>query len=166
MAKDYYIVLGVSRGADIEKIKKAYRRVAKKYHPDVAQSEEGSEKFREIREAYETLVDDENKKRGGRFAHPRNIGPARHRGPSVELRHGTKHLDRFPGNTLKQAYAGIHYMILFPIRDDPVKSSNTLHRNLIRTEAHLHSPLPVNHAFPAPHRGHIKPSGHLRAYKY
>jgi molecular chaperone DnaJ len=55
MAKDYYIVLGVSRGADTDKIKKAYRRVAKKYHPDVAHSKESPEKFREIREAYETV---------------------------------------------------------------------------------------------------------------
>jgi DnaJ-class molecular chaperone len=59
MPKDYYIVLGVSRGADIEKIKKAYKRVAKQYHPDTATSKESTDKFREIREAYETLGDAE-----------------------------------------------------------------------------------------------------------
>jgi DnaJ-class molecular chaperone len=63
MPKDYYIVLGISRGADIEKIKKAYRRVAKQYHPDIARSKESTEKFREIREAYETLGDEERRKR-------------------------------------------------------------------------------------------------------
>jgi DnaJ-class molecular chaperone len=63
MSKDYYIVLGVSRGADIDKIKKAYRRVAKQYHPDVARSREDAEKFREIREAYETLADEERRRR-------------------------------------------------------------------------------------------------------
>jgi DnaJ-class molecular chaperone len=58
MPKDYYIVLGVSRGADLNKIKKAYRTVVKKYHPDVVQSEKTKERFLEIREAYETLSDD------------------------------------------------------------------------------------------------------------
>jgi molecular chaperone DnaJ len=53
--KDYYIVLGVSRSADLNRIKKAYRTVAKKYHPDASHSQESTEKFREIREAYETL---------------------------------------------------------------------------------------------------------------
>lgn len=56
--QNYYVVLGVSRGADREKIKKAYRRVAKQYHPDVAQNEESKERFLEIREAYETLSDE------------------------------------------------------------------------------------------------------------
>ena len=54
MHRDYYIVLGVSRGADLKKIKKAYRTVVKKYHPDATHSHESGEKFREIREAYDT----------------------------------------------------------------------------------------------------------------
>lgn len=58
MPKDYYIVLGVSRSADAHKIKKAYRTVAKRYHPDVSKSPESKQKFQEIREAYETLVDE------------------------------------------------------------------------------------------------------------
>jgi molecular chaperone DnaJ len=53
--RDYYIVLGVSRGADLKRIKKAYRTVVKKYHPDASRTQESAEKFREIREAYETL---------------------------------------------------------------------------------------------------------------
>ncbi|MQY57867.1 DnaJ domain-containing protein [bacterium] len=57
MPKDYYIVLGVGRDANLNKIKKAYRRVAKKYHPDIRRSQESAEKFHEIREAYETLGD-------------------------------------------------------------------------------------------------------------
>ena len=58
MPKDYYIVLGVGRSADANRIKKAYRTVAKRYHPDVSQSPESETKFREIKEAYETLADE------------------------------------------------------------------------------------------------------------
>jgi DnaJ-class molecular chaperone len=63
MPKDYYIVLGVSRGADLNKIKKAYRILTKKTHPDALASGESHEKFLEIREAYETLVDEEKRRR-------------------------------------------------------------------------------------------------------
>ena len=58
MPKYYYLVLGISRGADLDKIKRAYRRVVKKHHPDVSALQEGAEKFREIREAFETLGDE------------------------------------------------------------------------------------------------------------
>jgi len=57
MPKDYYLVLGVSRGADLNKIKKAYRTAIKKYHPDITHSNKHSEKIYEIKEAYETLSD-------------------------------------------------------------------------------------------------------------
>ena len=63
MPKDYYIVLGVSRGADVNKIKKAYRTVAKKYHPDVMHAGENRERFLEIKEAYETLIDEDKRRR-------------------------------------------------------------------------------------------------------
>ena len=63
MSKDYYIVLGISRGADVNKIKKAYRTVAKKYHPDVMRPGEDRGRFLEVQEAYETLVDEDKRKR-------------------------------------------------------------------------------------------------------
>lgn len=63
MPKDYYIVLGVNRGANLNKIKKAYRTVSKKYHPDITQTKEGAERFLEIKEAYETLSDEAKRKR-------------------------------------------------------------------------------------------------------
>ncbi len=62
MPRDYYIILGVSRGADLNKIKKAYRTVVKKYHPDTSHSYDDVGKFREIREAYETLSDEAKRK--------------------------------------------------------------------------------------------------------
>lgn len=58
MPKDYYIVLGVSRGADLKKIKQAYRREVKKYHPDAYRADESPERFLEIKEAYDTLSDE------------------------------------------------------------------------------------------------------------
>lgn len=63
MPKDYYIVLGVNRGANLNKIKKAYRTVIKKYHPDITQTKESTARFLEVKEAYETLSDEEKRKR-------------------------------------------------------------------------------------------------------
>jgi molecular chaperone DnaJ len=61
MVEDYYIALGVSRDADLTKIKRAYRFIVKNYHPDVTQSSADTERFLEIREAYETLADAEKR---------------------------------------------------------------------------------------------------------
>lgn len=63
MPKDYYMVLGISRGADLNKIKKAYRVIAKKCHPDASASDESHAKFLEIRAAYETLADEEKRRK-------------------------------------------------------------------------------------------------------
>ena len=62
MPKDFYVVLGVSRGADLNRIKKAYRIIVKQHHPDLSASQESIEKFHEVREAYETLVDEQKRK--------------------------------------------------------------------------------------------------------
>jgi curved DNA-binding protein len=59
--KDYYAILGVDRGAGAEEIKKAYRRLARKYHPDVSKEPNAEEKFKEMAEAYETLKDPEKR---------------------------------------------------------------------------------------------------------
>jgi molecular chaperone DnaJ len=60
--KDYYRILGVSRDASPEAIKRAYRRLAKKYHPDVARHT-ATDEFREVQAAYETLADAERRRR-------------------------------------------------------------------------------------------------------
>jgi len=59
--KDYYKILGVGRGAGEDEIKKAYRKLARKFHPDVSKEANAKEKFQEASEAYETLRDKEKR---------------------------------------------------------------------------------------------------------
>jgi molecular chaperone DnaJ len=72
MARDFYEVLGVSRKAPADEIKKAYRKLARQYHPDRNPEDPGAEeRFKEIQEAYDTLSDAEKRKQydaGGMFA--------------------------------------------------------------------------------------------------
>ena len=75
--RDFYEVLGVSRDASQSDIKKAYRKLAKKYHPDTnAGNEEAAEKFKELSEAYSILNDPEKKKLYDRFGHAAFDGSA------------------------------------------------------------------------------------------
>jgi molecular chaperone DnaJ len=68
--RDYYEVLGINKSASEEEIKKAYRKLAKKYHPDMNQGDKGAEsKFKELNEAYEVLSDKDKKTRYDQFGH-------------------------------------------------------------------------------------------------
>lgn len=70
MAKrDYYEILGVSKDATEADIKKAFRKLARKYHPDVNKSKDAPEKFKEINEAYEVLSDPDKRARYDQFGH-------------------------------------------------------------------------------------------------
>ncbi len=74
--RDYYEILGVSKGASPEEVKKAYRKVAMKYHPDRnPDNPEAEEKFKEAAEAYEVLSDDQKKARYDRYGHAGVGGP-------------------------------------------------------------------------------------------
>lgn len=70
MPRDYYEVLGVARGATEAEIKKAFRQLARKYHPDANRDDpNAAEKFKEINEAYEVLSDPEKRARYDQFGH-------------------------------------------------------------------------------------------------
>ncbi len=67
--RDYYEVLGINRNANESEIKKAYRKLAMKYHPDVNKGVGAEEKFKEINEANEVLSDPDKRARYDRFGH-------------------------------------------------------------------------------------------------
>jgi molecular chaperone DnaJ len=67
MARDYYEILGVSRNADKEELKSSYRRLARKYHPDVNKEAGAEDRFKEISRAYEVLSEPETRDRYDRF---------------------------------------------------------------------------------------------------
>src|SRR5215471_12044647 len=91
--KDYYSVLGVARGADDKAIKSAYRRLARKHHPDVNKG--SADRFKEINEAYAVLSDPEKRKRYDtlgpdweRYARPDAGGRSPFEGQEVRFEQG------------------------------------------------------------------------------
>src|SRR5262245_44324488 len=69
MARDYYEVLGISRNASTDDVQQAYRKLARRHHPDVNKNPGAEERFKEINEAYQVLKDPETRRRYDRFGH-------------------------------------------------------------------------------------------------
>lgn len=67
--RDYYEVLGVGQDADRDQVRRAYRRKAREFHPDVNDAPDAADRFREVKEAYEVLSDDEKRAMYDRFGH-------------------------------------------------------------------------------------------------
>ncbi|HLD10719.1 MAG TPA: molecular chaperone DnaJ [Candidatus Nanoarchaeia archaeon] len=67
MSEDYYEILGVSKNSSKEEIKKAYKNLAKKYHPDVSKEKNATEKFKKVSEAYAVLSDDSKRSQYNQF---------------------------------------------------------------------------------------------------
>ena len=72
--RDYYDVLGIGKDASQEEIKKTYRKLARKYHPDVNKEPGAEDKFKEVKEAYEVLNDEQKRAQYDRFGHASTQG--------------------------------------------------------------------------------------------
>ena len=103
--KDYYAILGLKRDATADDIKAAYRRLARKYHPDVSKEKDAEEKFKEMAEAYETLKDPEKRAAYDQLG---NYTPGQEFRPSPDWgEHFARGQDGFDDLDLSSLFAGL-----------------------------------------------------------
>jgi curved DNA-binding protein len=89
--KDYYETLGVSRSADAEEVKRAYRKLARKYHPDVSKEKNAEAKFKDVQEAYEVLRDSDKRAAYDQLGRDYRTGQQFRPPPDWEQRFGQSH---------------------------------------------------------------------------
>lgn len=94
MPRDYYDILGISKTADEDAIKKAYRKLAKQYHPDVNKAPDAKAKFQEIQQAYDVVRDPEKRKLYDQYGH---AGPRPGPGPGDDPTGGFKRYSTHSG---------------------------------------------------------------------
>jgi curved DNA-binding protein len=93
--KDYYDTLGLSRGASAEEVKRAYRKLARKYHPDVSKEKNAEAKFKDVQEAYEVLKDPEKRASYDQFGRDYRAGQQFRPPPDWEQHFGRSGTHRF-----------------------------------------------------------------------
>jgi curved DNA-binding protein len=93
--KDYYETLGVSRSVDAEGVKRAYRKMARKYHPDVSKEKNAEAKFKDVQEAYEVLKDSEKRAAYDQLGRDYRPGQQFRPPPDWEQRFGQSGTHRF-----------------------------------------------------------------------
>ena len=93
--KDYYETLGVARDADAEEVKRAYRKSARKFHPDVSKEKNAEDKFKEVQEAYEVLKDAEKRAAYDQLGRNYRSGQQFRPPPGWEQRFGQGNANRF-----------------------------------------------------------------------
>ena len=110
--RDYYDILGVSRNASNDEIRKAYKRLAKKYHPDISTDPNAEEKFKEVQEAYSVLSDKQKRQAYDSFGHGFEGFKGFQRGPGFSGFEGFSGFD-FDFSDLFDAFTGGGFSNIF-----------------------------------------------------
>jgi curved DNA-binding protein len=105
--KDYYKTLGVEKNASAEDIKKQYRRLARKYHPDVSKEKDAEEKFKEVKEAYEVLKNPEKRQAYDQMGSQWKSGQQFHTPPDWDFRQANGQAEHFQSDDFSDFFESL-----------------------------------------------------------